>query len=529
MNDRILTFTFPFVLVILILLAACANAPVTTAMPTAGAVLTTTPLSTTTDSPSSTPTKTDTPVPTNTATSTNTSLPTATDTNTPTLTATSTAIATATATITPKPTIVGLKDVTYPNTQLLSSAIQQYAKTMGLDAAKVAAEISYQQYNDKNGLPFIVAITAGNTPLLLYDSANGWREATRGELGTKKGMLIGVAESGWKALHHDRYEQTLISDANHFQMVDMCIWSVLEPTQGKINYTEWNKMLYSVTLAQKYHKTVSSGCGLIWGYPDFVPTWLKNAQYTQEQLLTIAEQHIETFLTPVKDDIQRVTVVNEALPHLLGIPNFWIDTNHIDQDLLLQRSFRKARQVAPNVELGLRDFSVEFAGYPRTDEFFNLIKRLNDEEKAANGRNLIDAAELQLPLFNPALIGKDPAMDPNNFIGNGRRAQMMEKLSDNIRRFKAVGVNVYITELLLPIDNLPGTMKEKLDLQASIYADIYRVCAEEGVGVDIFRQNQSHDIMEYPQGSTEPYPRDENYNPLPSYYAINAAILSTMK
>ncbi len=401
---------------------------------------------------------------------------------------------------------------------------------MGLNTEKVAVGINYRQFSDKNGSPFVVAITTDNTPLLVYDSTNGWREATRGELGTKKGMLIGIDARGWKiGLGDRRYIGTLVSDANHFQMDDMCNWSGFEKVHGALAYTTRNsEITYPINLAQQNHKTLSAGCGIIWGYPDAIPTWLKNGRYSQEQLLSIAEQHIEAFLAPIKDDVQRVAVVNEALPHLLGIPNFWIDTNHIDRDVLLQRSFRRARQVVPNAELSLREYSVEFAGYPRSNDFFNLIKRLNNEEKATNGRNLIDAAEFQLPLLLAPLIGKDPAMDPNNFIDSGRRAQMMEKLRNNIRRFRAIGVNVYIAELLLPVDSLPGTLEQKLDLQASIYSDIYRVCAEEGVGVGLFVQNWSQDTG-YPPGSTWPYPRDDNYNPLPSYYAINAAILSTMK
>ncbi len=503
-------------LIAFVLLTACTSAP------TAIAPLTLTPLPTVTQLSTSTPPPTTTSLPSSTPTAAATQTSTPTQTNTPTTT--------ATATPTPKPTIIGLKGVTYPDAQFLSGEVQLYAKTMGLNATNVAKGISYRQFSDKNGLPFVVAITADNTPLLLYDSANGWREATRGELGTKKGMLIGIDARGWKiALGDKRYINTLVSDANHFQMDDMCDWSRFERDQGTRAYTIQNpEISYALNLARQYHKTLSAGCGIIWGYPDAIPTRLKNGQYTQEQLLAIAEQHIETFLAPIKNDVQRVAVVNEAIPHLLGIPNFWIDTNHIDRDVLLQRSFRKARQIVPNAELSLREYSVEFAGYPRSDEFFNLIKRLNDEEKATNDRNLIDAAEFQLPLLGSGLIGKDPAMDPNNFIDSGRRAQMMEKLRNNIRRFRAIGVNVYITELLLPVDSLPGTLEQKLDLQASIYGDIYRVCAEEGVGVGLFVQNWSQDTG-YPPGSTWPYPRDDNYNPLPSYYAINAAILSTIK
>lgn len=108
---------------------------------------------------------------------------------------------------------------------------------------------------------------------------------------------------------------------------------------------------------------------------------------------------------------------------------------------------------------------------------------------------------------------------------------MMEKLRANIRRFREIGVGVYITELFIPTDNFPGTMEEKLVLQASIYADIHRIGAEEGIGITIFRPN-SGTLPQYayppPEENALPYPRDQNYKPLPSYYAINAAILSTM-
>lgn len=433
-----------------------------------------------------------------------------------------------TPTPTPNPTIQGIAGIPIPSEPLLTSTTQLYTKVMGLNTEQVLKSISYRQFKGKDGNPFEVALTADHTPLLIYDSANGWREATRAELGTKRGMLIAIDARGWKiALGDRRYADTLVSDGNHFQMDDMCDWNRFERDHGYRAYTTANPEIGSaINLAQKFHKTLSAGCGIVWGFPDALPPWLKNARYSKEQLLSILDQHTETFLTPVKDSVQRVAVVNEVLPHPLGIPNFWIDTNGISRDLLLQHSFRKARAILPDAELSLREFSVEFAGYPRSEEFFNLVKRVNDEERVANGRNLIDAVEFQLPLLNPALIGKDPAMNPSYFVDNRTRSQMIEKLRQSFRRFRAIGVNVYITELLLPIDNLPGTMQQKLHLQADIYADIYRVCAEEGVGVGLFVQNWSQDTG-YPPESTLPYPRDENYEPLPSYYAINAAILSS--
>jgi len=219
------------------------------------------------------------------------------------------------------------------------------------------------------------------------------------------------------------------------------------------------------------------------------------------------------------------------LHHPLDIPNFWTETRGVDRNTLLKRAFRKARQVTPNAELALRDFSVEFADYPRSEEFYSLVTQLNAEEVAENGGRLIDAVEFQLPLLLDALIGRDPAMDPSNFTNPENRKGMMEKLKRNIRRFKQSGVNVYIVELMLPINSLSGsTIEEKLIQQAAIYADIYKVCMEEGVGIGLTRTNDSTNAtFAYPKRDTNtlPYPRNDMLEPLPSYFAINQAIFST--
>jgi hypothetical protein len=136
-----------------------------------------------------------TPAPTNAPLPTNTLLPTATPTLTNTPTATATLTATATATATPKPTIEGMKDVTYPDSKLLAGVIQLYAKAIGLDSEK--AQVAYKQFKDYQGNPFVVGISQDGTPLVIASQSKDgkweWSEATPGKLADKKGMKVGIS------------------------------------------------------------------------------------------------------------------------------------------------------------------------------------------------------------------------------------------------------------------------------------------------------------------------------------------------
>lgn len=456
-------------------------------------------------------------------------------------------IATVVVTPSPEPTAA---TVPIPEKEDRLTAIRPFINAMKMAGIEITEQteeqvdrgLSIQEFTDVEGNPFFVYVTSntgnpffdGKPLIMLEEQSNGevkWKEAKRGKLGTKKGVPIGVYVLEWKAYDGNKqYEAILLNDTNHFQLDDLGIWSSLEPEEGKINKVGFEKLKYAATLAKRNGYTLSAGSGIIWGHPDWgIPAWLKTKRYSQEELLSLAESHIETFLTPFKDDLRRVSVANEVLRHLLGISNFWIDTKGIDRKTLLKRSFHKARQVVPDAELALREYSIEFEGYPRSEEFFNLVMELNDEEMAENGRNLIDAVEFQLPLLLDVLIGKDPAMNPENFNNPEKRSEMIEKLRSNIRRFKEKGINVYIVELMLPIDRLSGsTIGEKLILQGQIYADIYRVCVEEGIGVGLTSTNNNtglYDAYPDPKTNTLPYPRNEKYEPLPAYYAINGAIL----
>ena len=249
-----------------------------------------------------------------------------------------------------------------------------------------------------------------------------------------------------------------------------------------------------------------------------------NGNFTQDEMLEHASRYVRDVLEGVPD-VDTVAVANEMLPHLLGKQNLWTERNGIDRTLLLQTIYRVAREVVPNAKLALRDYSVEFADFARSNEFFDLINSLNKQEMTVNNRRLIHVAEFQLPLFLKELIGVDPAMNISNFTTADNRARMMDALKRNIERFQEIDVEVAITELFVPLNNLPGNNVDQMRLQAQIYHDIYQTCAEMGVRVGTHRLYDDKKV-EYPTGGTSPYPRDEKGKKTPAYFAINQGILS---
>lgn len=410
--------------------------------------------------------------------------------------------------------------------------IEEYKDVMNVEDD---VEVHYRTYHTRNG-PVLVATALydsgdptsplnGDIPLMIAVKKKGdweWLEAVRSEVATAAGFEASATISGWRALTDSTWQKTMKQDANSFQLDDLVMRRVIEPSEGQYS-VELQKSLSQARTARQQGKKFHIGSGLVAGIRDFNPEWLWDGDFTQAELIDHATRYIHDVLQDVPD-VDTVAVANETLPHLLGMQNLWTERNGIDRTVLLQSIYRYARQIAPDAKLALRDFSVEFAGYPRSDEFYQLIRSLNETEQQEAGSNLIDVAEFQLPLFLDPLLRVDPAMRVANFVTPEARKKMMNALQTNIQRYREIGVEVAITELLIPLDNLPGSRDEKLKLQAEIYHDIYSVCAALGVRVGVHRMYNDKRI-EYPPGAADPYPRDENGKKTPAYFAINKAIL----
>jgi GH35 family endo-1,4-beta-xylanase len=210
---------------------------------------------------------------------------------------------TATATATPKPTIVGLRDIAYPDKQLLADAVRPYAKAMRLDSEKV--QVSYKQLKDFQGTPLVVAITEDGTPLLLaHQNEKGewqWEEVTIRKLADKVDLFVGT-------MMHPTYSSSVPLQTNQFNVATITwSWRNREPQRGVIVNLKY--VNDQISLAQKSKHKMMLLTHLI-AQMDDIPTWLQQITSKQE-LEQLIRTHVRQLISDYYPFVTYFNVVNE--------------------------------------------------------------------------------------------------------------------------------------------------------------------------------------------------------------------------
>lgn len=196
---------------------------------------------------------------------------------------------------------------------------------------------------------------------------------------------------------------------------------------------------------------------LLWGDDKWLPDWLMQGNYTQQELLDIIKNHIETIGSKYKGKVREYSVVNEAFSRKLetgGNKDWWgirLGTEYID------KAFVWARNADPSAILILNDFGNETVG-----EISNLMY---EYVKDAKTRGIpIDAIGMQMHI-------------------SGSDSPQKSKVKENMQRFASLGLKVYITEFDVNMHFVEGSEKEKDELQARIYGEMLEACLEVGPSV----------------------------------------------
>lgn len=241
---------------------------------------------------------------------------------------------------------------------------------------------------------------------------------------------------------------------------------------------------------------------LLWGDDKWLPDWLKQGNFTNEELLAIIKDHILTVGTRYQGKVREYTVVNEAFSRKLetgGNKDWWgerLDTTYIDS------AFTWAREADPNAILILNDFGNETEG-----EISNLMY---DYIKQAKAKGIpIDGLGMQMHI------------DATN-------APPKDKVIANIRRFADLGVKIYITEFDVNMHNFEGGDEERDARQAVIYKELIQACVE--VGPEIcpnFGFLGLTDRQSWYNGigldDAEPLMFRDDYTPKPAFFAAREA------
>lgn len=273
----------------------------------------------------------------------------------------------------------------------------------------------------------------------------------------------------------------------------------LRPAPNGYNFGQMDKI---VAFAQAHNMAIQAH-HFVWGDEKWLPDWLKNGHYTKQELLNIIRGHILTVGKHYRGSIQEWSVVNEAFTrsqHVYGLRDWWFD--HIGDQSYIDDSFIWARQADPKAKLILNDFGNEAEN--------SVSNAMYDYVKGAKARGIpIDGVGMQMHI--------DGTNPPNK-----------DAVIKNMRRFAALGVQIYVTEFDVNMNDVQ-TADEAKDLkEAGIYHDMMRACIESKVChsfaiLGITDKETWYNYMGL--ADARPLPFDKYYQPKPAFFSLRQALL----
>lgn len=322
------------------------------------------------------------------------------------------------------------------------------------------------------------------------------------KLAEKHGLQLGsfaslkyLRERPYREILTDQFEYVMADGEPNWSFED----SELRPACDRFDFSHLDRVFQFATdhdLPVRYQH-------LVWGDEKWLPQWLKQGNYSHDELLSILQQHISTVEHRYQGKVREYTVVNEAFSRKLvknGNHDWWgerLGTDYID------KSFIWARQNDSHAILILNDFDNEIQN-DVSDLMYNYI---------------VDAKARGIPIDG---IGMQMHID-------GAHAADQQSVVKNMRRFGAIGVKVYVTEFDVNMHDVHLSQADKFKRQAEIYGDMLGACLQVGPQVCpsfgflglVDRQSWYHGI-----GINDAYPLmfNDDYSPKPAFYKIREVL-----
>lgn len=305
-------------------------------------------------------------------------------------------------------------------------------------------------------------------------------------------ILFGAAVQ-FQALQADQQYRRLVRD--DFTLVapenDMKI-GVVEPQQGRFDFSHGDAI---VAFAQANGLWVR-GHTLVWGQDQ--PGWLVNGHFTRAQATAILKTYITTVVGHYKGQVVAWDVVNEAMDGSQLANTFWLRAIGPDY---IKLAFEWAHQADPNAELFYNDWGDDVVG-AKFDAILALVSDLRSQGIPVDG------------------VGME------SHIGFGAPFQPRD-VATNMRRLKAAGLDVEISEIDVQVGGLPGDTAAKLREQADIYGQTAAICKAAGNcrSYTVWGVSDRYSWLIPIVGPNQaPLLFDANYQPKPAYAAVVQAL-----
>lgn len=322
------------------------------------------------------------------------------------------------------------------------------------------------------------------------------------DLAAKKHVSVGNFSMP-KLLKNTMYSDILTSQFSFGLIDNQPNWHFtdhdLRPTEKTFNFQKIDEVL----AFNETHGMSSQAHHFVWGEEKWLPDWLIKGHYSKEQLLQILQNHITTVGARYHGRIKEWTVVNEAFTrgqHIFGLRDWWAD--NIGDQSYIDKSFIWARQADPNAKLILNDFNNEGQNQV-SDAMYAYVK-------GAKERGVpIDGVGMQMHI-------------------DGTHPPVKDEVIVNMKRFASLGVEVYVTEFDVNMNDVKADSKAKDQTEGSIYYDMARACVESGVchSFAVLGITDAETWYNYlGLKDSRPLPFDKNYRPKPAFFALRQAFI----
>ncbi len=279
-------------------------------------------------------------------------------------------------------------------------------------------------------------------------------------------------------------------------------WGAVERHPGEFDFAAGDALVAFAT----EHEMRVRGHTLVW-HNQLAP-WAK--ELSGDRLHVAMIRHIHAVAGHFKGHIAQWDVVNEAIAEgesgalRESSPFAALGPTYIDD------AFRAAHEADPQALLFYNDYDIEAPGTPKNEAAYALVKRLKAGGVPIDG------------------VGFQMHVDPRHWPTGA-------EIRETFERFAALGLTIEVTEMDVPIGEIPGTRAEKLERQQEITHDIVAACVAvpQCTGITFWGVTDKYSWLTFPEwgrlrgrGPHDPLPLDADYAPKPMYWAIERALES---
>ena len=318
---------------------------------------------------------------------------------------------------------------------------------------------------------------------------------------------------------NDKYYSIIKTEFNTGQSLWYARWDGWTG-ENVFNFSEFNNNVNWMKA-----NNISPTMHMLVGPDTYMPDWLIKGNYNETQLDSLLKRMIYGIMdtNDNKTKVDVWNVLNELFDddgtyrtNMLWLKMGWeTDNSKLTGDdkinarhpIFIRKVLQYCREKT-NKKLELRDFGIEsdqtsYEFYKKTKAVYQLVKHLQNENVS------IDAVGIQGHLT----IGKSAWVFENN------------ALKEVVKKFKSLGIEVYITELDIRTDTQVWTK----DLAQKQKEDYYNVVkqAVEGGATRIYFWGIQDDFDPFWLQKEHPLPWDANLDKKSAYYGVKEALQIT--